>query len=158
MLDQQWSSALKHLENAMRIHRNIAEYNLAMGECYLHLGNYKEAIQYFGVAVNQKPRNLAGWESLLKCLLLAELPEEMLATSLQASRATDGKPIFLYYYSTALFSLGKTKEALIQLETAMEKAPRHLKKFIDLNPSILRNLQVVDLMARHKKMPKKRGG
>jgi len=158
MLDLQWSSALKHLENAMRIHRKIAEYNLAMGECYLHLGNFKEALQYFGVVVHQKPRNVAGWESLLKCQLLAELLEEMFETSLQASMATDGKPIFLYYYSTALFSLGRTKEALIQLETAMQKAPRHLKKFIDLNPSILRNLQVVDLMARHKKMTKKKGG
>ncbi|MEI8109423.1 MAG: tetratricopeptide repeat protein [Chitinophagia bacterium] len=157
MLDNQFTSAIKHLENAMRIHRNIAEYNLAMGECYLNIGNYKEAIQYLGVVVHQKPRNIAGWEALLKCLLLADLPEEMLATAHQASKSTDGKPIFLYYQSTALFYLGKPKEAIIQLELAIEKAPRHLKKFVDLNPSILRNIQVVDLIARSKKKSNKKG-
>src|SRR6201996_8045389 len=35
MLEEQWQSAIKHLENAMRIHRNAPEYNLAMGECMM---------------------------------------------------------------------------------------------------------------------------
>jgi len=34
---------------------------------------------------------------------------------------------------------------------AMEKSPKQLKKFIDLNPSILQNSQVVDILARYKK-------
>jgi len=50
-----------------------------------------------------------------------------------------------------LFMLGKSKEGLLKLEAAMEKAPRSLKKFIELNPSILQNNQVVDLVARYKK-------
>ena len=33
----------------------------------------------------------------------------------------------------------------------MEKAPKLLKKFIELNPSILQNNQVVDIVARYKK-------
>jgi hypothetical protein len=50
-----------------------------------------------------------------------------------------------------LFVTGKTKEGLLKLEEAMEKAPRLVKKFIELNPSILQNNQVVDIVARYKK-------
>jgi tetratricopeptide (TPR) repeat protein len=151
MLEEQWQSALKHLENAMRIHRSITEYNLAMGECRLNLGQYKEAIQYFSVVVRQKQKNVAGWEALIRCLLKAEFFEEALNQSIAALKATDGKPVFLFYQSTALFSNGKSKEALLKLEIAMEKAPKLLKKFIELNPAILQNNQVVDIVARYKK-------
>lgn len=151
MLEEQWQSAVKHLENAMRIQRNITEYNLAMGECRMNLLQYKEAIQYFGVVVRQKSKNVAGWEALIRCLLKGEFYEEALVQSIAAMKATDGKPIFLFYQSTALFVNGKTKEGLLKLEIAMEKAPKLLKKFIELNPSILQNNQVVDIVARYKK-------
>jgi tetratricopeptide (TPR) repeat protein len=135
----------------MRIHRSITEYNLAMGECRLNLGQYKEAIQYFSVVVRQKQKNVAGWEALIKCLLKAEFFDEALNQSTAAFKATDGKPVFLFYQSTALFANGKSKEALLKLEIAMEKAPKLLKKFIELNPAILQNNQVVDIVARYKK-------
>ncbi|MBY0480929.1 MAG: tetratricopeptide repeat protein [Chitinophagaceae bacterium] len=151
MLEEQWQSAVKHLENAMRIQRNITEYNLAMGECRMNLLQYKEAIQYFSVVVRQKSKNVAGWEALIRCLLKGEFYEEALVQSIAAMKATDGKPIFLFYQSTALFVNGKTKEGLLKLEIAMEKAPKLLKKFIELNPSILQNNQVVDIVARYKK-------
>ncbi|MGL1218070.1 hypothetical protein ACSTLO_00230, partial [Vibrio parahaemolyticus] len=63
----------------------------------------------------------------------------------------EGKAIFYFYASTSLFVLGKTKEALLKLEAGMDKSPKLLKKFIELNPSILQNNQVVDIIARYKK-------
>jgi tetratricopeptide (TPR) repeat protein len=151
MLEEQWQSAVKQLENAMRIHRSVTEYNLAMGECKSHLNQFKDAIQYFGAVVRQKPKNVAGWEALIRCLLKANFHEETLEQCNAAMKATDGKPLFLFYASTALFAAGKSREALLKLEEAMEKAPRMLKKFIELNPSILQNPQVVDILARYKK-------
>ena len=47
--------------------------------------------------------------------------------------------------------MGRSKEGLVHLENGMNKAPRLLKKLIDLNPSILQHQQVVDLVARYKK-------
>lgn len=151
MLEEQWQPAVKQLENAMRIHRSIPEYNLAMGECKMHLHQYKDAIQYFGMVVRHKTKNVAGWEALIRCLIKAELYEEGIEQCLAAMKATDGKAVFLFYYSTILFAQGKSKDALQKLEMAMEKAPRQLKKFIELNPSILQNNQVVDIVARYKK-------
>jgi len=151
MLEEQWQSAVKQLENAMRIQRTIPEYNLAMGECKMNLNQFKDAIQYFTAVVRHKTRNVAGWEALIRCLIKAEVFDEAIEQCVAAMKATDGKPVFLFYYSTILFALGKTKDALLKLEMAMEKAPKLLKKFIELNPSILQNNQVVDIVARYKK-------
>ena len=151
MQEDQWQNAIKQLENAMRMQRNVPEYNLAMGECKMNLEQYKDAILYFGNVVRSKPRSASGWEALIRCLLKANYFEEAAEQCMAAMKATDVKPIFLFYYSTSLFSSGKSKEALLQLETAMSKAPKLLKKFVELNPAILQNNQVIDIIARYKK-------
>lgn len=149
--EEQWESAIRQLENAMRLQRNVPEYNLAMGECKMELGKYKEAIQYFGLVVRSKPKYVAGWEALIRCLLKAGFYEETAEQCQAALEATESKPIFYFYYSAALFASGKPKDALLQLETGMAKAPKLLKKFIELQPAALQNNQVVDLIARYKK-------
>lgn len=151
MQEEQWQNAIKQLENAMRIQRTVPEYNLAMGECKMNLNQFKDAIIYFGNVVRSKPRNAAGWDALIRCLLKAEYYEEAGEQCVSAMKATDGKPIFIFYFSAALFLSGKNKEGLLQLETAMTKAPKLLKKFVELNPAILQNNQVIDIIAQYKK-------
>ena len=151
MLEEQWQSAIKQLEQAMRVHRNIPEYNLAMGECKMNLELYKDAVISFSNVVRNKPKNVAGWEALIRCLFKAEYYEEAMEQCLAAKKVTENKSIFIFYYSAALFFIGKNKEGLLQLENAMEKAPKLLRKFIELNPSILQNTSVVDVVARFKK-------
>jgi hypothetical protein len=48
-------------------------------------------------------------------------------------------------------ALGKTKEALLQLENAMGQSPKLLKKIVELDPSILQHQLVADIVARFKK-------
>lgn len=153
--EEQWESAVKQLESAMRVHRNNPEYNLAMGECKMQQSLYKEAIQYFGNVVQSRPKNSAGWEALIRCLFKAENFEDAMEQSLEAIKMTEGKPIFVYYYCGCLFALKKTREAILQLENAMEKSPTQVKKLIDLFPSVLQNQQVVDVIARYKKIRRK---
>ena len=147
----QYESAVKQLEQAMKIHRLQAEYNLLMGECKLHLEHFKEAVQYFSNVVRVRPKNASGWEALLRCLYKAEYFDEALEQADAALRITNGKTLFLFYKAAVLFAMGKTKEAILQLEQAMEKSPKQLKKFIELNPSILQNQFVVDVLARFKR-------
>ncbi len=149
--EEQWESAVKQLESAMRIHRNTPEYNLAMGECKMQQNLYKEAIQYFGNVVRSRPKGSAGWNALIKCLFKAEFFEEAMDQSLEAMKMTEGKPLFAYYYCGCLFALKKNREAILQLEQAMEKSPKQVKKLIELYPSVLQNQQVVDVIARFKK-------
>ncbi len=152
--EKQWQSAIKHLESALDIQRNVTEYNIAMGECKMQLENYKEAVQYLSIAVRQKPKNISGWEVLIRCLYKAACFEEACRQCVSALKATDQKPIFLFFYSACLFSCKKQKEALAQLEEAMERSPRLVKKFIEFNASILQNHKVVDLIAHYKKRKK----
>ncbi len=142
---------LKQLDTAIKIHRLQPEYNLLAGECKMKLGLFKEAVQYFSTAVRVRTRNKTGWEALIRCLLKAGYFEEALEQADAALNITEGKPLFSFYKAAALFSLCKTKEAILQLETAMEKSPRLLKKFIELNPAILQNQSVVDVIARFKR-------
>ena len=149
--EQQWNSAVKALEGALKIHRQQQEYNLLMGECKLQLGQVKDAILYFSAAVRIRPKNIAGWEALIRCLYKTGLYNEARQQALAALEHTGNKPIFIYYLSAALLACGKTKAALLYLAQAMEVAPKTLKKFIALNPSVLQNPQVVDVIAQHKR-------
>jgi hypothetical protein len=50
-----------------------------------------------------------------------------------------------------LFAANRSKEAIIELENALSLNPKLIKKFIELNPSILQHQTVVDLIAKYKK-------
>lgn len=147
----QWNTAVKQLQTALQIHRLQPEYNLAMGECKMQMGEFKEAIQFFSNVVAQRPKNISSWEALIRCLYIGEYYDEAVEQVDAAIRHTDNKPIFTFYLSAIYFAMGRSKEGLVQLENGMNKAPRLLKKLIDLNPSILQHQQVVDLVARYKK-------
>jgi hypothetical protein len=47
--------------------------------------------------------------------------------------------------------MGRSKEALLQLETALIAAPRQLKRLLELNPSVLQHSGVVDMLARYRR-------
>ena len=149
--ERQWESCARQLDLALKIHRLKVEYNLLMGECKMQLSLHKDAIQYFSNVVRLRPRNASGWEALIRCLYQAEFFEEALEQVNAALQFTQGKPLFLFYKSTILFRLQNSKEAIVQLEKAMEKSPKLLKRFIEMNPSILQNQQVVDVLARFKR-------
>jgi len=147
----QWESAIKQLDNALKIHRLQPEYNLLMGECKFQVGAFKEAIQYLSNVVRVRPKNSSGWEALIRCLYKANFLEEAKEQVTAALHVTHGKPLFMFYLSNILFAMGKSKEAILYLERAMEKAPKLLKRFVELNPSILQNQQVVDILAKFKR-------
>ncbi len=147
----QWLNCFKQLETAMKIQRLQPEFNLLAGECKMKLGMYKDAAQYFSNVVRVRPKNMAGWEALIRCLFNAAFYEEALEQTVAALQNTSNKPIFLFYRSAVLFALNKSKEAILCLEDAMLQAPKLLKRFVELNPSILQNQQVVDVIARSKR-------
>ena len=147
----QWEAAIKQLQSALNIHRQQPEYNQALGECLVQLGKYKEAVDAYSNVIRQRPKNVNAWSSLLECFMVAEMLDDAEEYAGIAYQQTKNKPIFLYYRSAILFAKNKSKEAINQLEIAMEKAPKLVKKFIALNPQILQNQQVVDLIARYKR-------
>jgi len=149
--EQQWNSAIKNLESALKIHRLQYEYNLLMGECKLQTGAFKEAVQFFSTAVRVRPKNISGWEALIRCLYKGGFYAEARQQAAAALQNTNGKPLFLFYTSAILFALNKSKDAILYLQKGMETAPKLVKKFISLNPSLLQNSKVVDVIAQYKR-------
>ncbi|MBW7890634.1 MAG: tetratricopeptide repeat protein [Chitinophagaceae bacterium] len=149
--EQSYAKAIQYLEIAMRTHRIQPEFNLAMGECLSKLGNIKEAVIHFSNVVKARPRGIAGWEALIRCLYQNDFQAEALEQIENARQIAGEKPLFLFYQSAILFAMRKSKEALLVLQKAMEKAPKLVKKFIALNPAILQNQSVVDLIAYYKR-------
>ncbi|WP_447640164.1 MULTISPECIES: tetratricopeptide repeat protein [Chitinophagaceae] len=150
MDEHSWFSAIKSLETALQI-SPAPEYHLALGECFLQQSRYNDAIYHFGTAVKQKPKNTPGWEALIKGLYAAGFYEEAELQASLALDATSGRPIFHFYMAMALFAQAKNKEALVQLEQGMLHAPRQFRKALELNPGIMQNSRVVDILARYNK-------
>ncbi|MBS1760013.1 MAG: tetratricopeptide repeat protein [Bacteroidetes bacterium] len=148
----QWESCVKQLEHALHIQRNQTEYMLLMGECKMMQGLDRDAIHYFSEVVRLKPKSSTGWEALIRCLFNYGYYEEALEQVDAAYPLSGFKPIFSYYKAAILLALGKSKEGLLQLEEAIFNAPKLLKKFVALNPAILQNSQVVDCIAKQKRI------
>ena len=146
-----YASAVKVGEGALRFNKNSTEVNLLLGESRMAMDQFKEAIAHFSTVVRAKPRNKGGWQALIRCLLRMEYWQEAKQQSLVAWEYTGHKPIFIYYLSAALLGMGKTKEALLQLEKAVIQAPKLLNQFIALNPAVMQNRAVVDVIARNKR-------
>ena len=150
MNEKQWESAIKNLENAMRIQRSSADYNFALAQCYVQLDKIKDAIIYFSNFIKARPKNIKGWKELIKCLYDAGFYEEALQQVHNAFKNTTNKPLLFFYKSAILFAIGKSKEALLALESAMQKAPKMIKQLVELEPSLLQHQQVISLIAKYK--------
>jgi tetratricopeptide (TPR) repeat protein len=147
----QYDAAIKQLGIALKMHRFHPEYNLAMGLALVEQKQFAQAIDHFANVIKSRPRNIRGWTSMLDCMLKANQLENAGDCAVAAYEATGNKPIFLFYQSAIFFASGKVKQAIVQLETAMSKSPKLIKKLIELNPKILQHPQVVDLVARYKR-------
>jgi tetratricopeptide (TPR) repeat protein len=154
--EDQWESAVKQLETAMRLHKMQPEFNLLMGECKMEQGKLKDAIQYFLNVIKVRPKNISGHDALIRCLVKAGEPAEALERAVQAEAQTPGGTLFIYYQSGILFMEGRAKEALIQLERALRENPRLFNKLSDWVPGLLQRPQVVELLSRYLRSRKKK--
>jgi len=107
--------------------------------------------EHYLIALQAKPKKIGGWEALIHCLYAEQAWEEVLRQANLALQATKGKVVFLYYKAAALFGADRNKEALQQLEEALEKDPRQAKKLLSLRPSVMQLTQVVELLAKFKR-------
>jgi tetratricopeptide (TPR) repeat protein len=151
MLESKWQMAIKQIEHAIRINKHINEYYIMMGECYMYLDAFKEAATYFGIVVKNKPKQIAGWENLIKCLIANEQYDSALEQTELAYMSTKGKVIFVYYRSAILFMMEKPKEGLLQLEMALSKSRKWLNKLIKFYPELIHDPKVVELISQYKK-------
>jgi tetratricopeptide (TPR) repeat protein len=151
MQEGQWQQAIKQLENALRIHKHINEYYILLGECFMHLNQFKEAAVYFGTVVKNKPKQIAGWESLIKCLVANDQFSLALEQTELAYISTAGKVVFIFYRSAILYMMKKQTEALLQLEMALSKSLKLVNKLTKFYPEMMQDPKVSELISHYKK-------
>ncbi|XZF13261.1 tetratricopeptide repeat protein [Chitinophagaceae bacterium MMS25-I14] len=149
--EKQWEKAVKAYSVALHLDKENASYCMAIGNCLMELDVKNEALVCFLNAVRLKPGNKSTWVALIRGLYLSGYYDEVL-TQLEVAREHCGeKPDFRYYQAAALFELGKTKEATLQLERALKDGPSKIKVFTELNPEYLRRTAVAELIAKYRK-------
>ena len=148
MLESDWKKAIQQLNNAIHINQDNPDFHFALAQCNDQLGNLKEAITYYVLYLAARPRGMKGWKAIIACLIDAGMAEQALGECDGAIIST-GKPVFLYYKAAALFDLAKSKEAMALLKEAIFLAPKQLKEFIALTPSILQRPSVAKLINTH---------
>ena len=157
MQEANWEMAIKQMEQALRIHKHINEYYIQLGECYMQLGQYVEAAGYFGTVVVNKPKQIAGWEFLIRSLMANDQLDAALEQTELAYISTQGKTLFIYYRSAILFKMNKATEGLLQLEMALSKSAKWLNKFVKFYPEVVQDAKVMTLLSQYKKSKKTKG-
>jgi tetratricopeptide (TPR) repeat protein len=149
--EKQWEKAVKSFSVALHLNKDNAAYCMAIGNCLMEMDVKSEALVCYLNAVRLKPGNKTTWVALIRGLYLTGYFDEAI-TQLDVAREHCGeKGEFDYYHAAALFELGKAKEAMLQLESALKLAPKKIKTFTDLNPEYMRRSNVVDLIGKYKK-------
>ncbi len=149
--EKQWEKAVKSYSVALHLNKDNASYCMAIGNCLMEMDVKSEALVCYLNAVRLKPGNKTTWVALIRGLYLAGYYEEAL-TQIEVARENCGdKPDFRYYQSAVLLELGKSKEAMLQLEKALKEAPAKVKIFTQLNPEYLRRNAVAELIGKYKK-------
>jgi len=149
--EQQWEKAMKAYSVALNLDKDNAAYCLAIGNCLMELDAMNEALICFINAVRLKPNNKSNWVGLVKCLYKSGDFAEALDQVLLAKETLGVKPDLNYYHAGILFALGKSKEAMLYLETAIAEAPSKLKLLLEINPEVLQRKAVADLVAKYKR-------
>lgn len=149
MLEMQWSQAAQYIVSARKLNQKSNEYCLALGECYLQLESYKEALAQLLEAVRLRPSSTRSRIYFIRGLYVAGYSEEALNQLVIAEQETGARPVYHYYRCAVLLRLGRTKEALLELESGLVAAPKQLKRLLELNPSVLQHTGVVDVLARY---------
>lgn len=149
--EQQWEKALKSYSVAIHLNKENAGYCLALGNCLMELGIHNEALICYLSAVRMKPTTKANWVALIKGLYKAEFFEEALVQIEVARNSCGEKVDFRYFQAAVLVELGKSKEALLQLEQALKEQPSKSKLFTEMNPDYFKRSAFNDLISKYKK-------
>lgn len=149
--EKQWEKAVKSYSVALHLNKDNASYCMAIGNCLMEMDVKSEALVCYLNAVRLKPGNKTTWVALIKGLYLAGYYDEAL-TQIEVAREHCGdKPDFRYFQSAILLELGKSKEAMLQLEKGLKEAPSKVKIFTELNPEYLMRSAVAELIGKYKK-------
>ncbi len=152
--EKAWDKALKQFAKAYELNKENVNYCLALGDCMLALNDGPEAVACYIAAIKIRPTFKKSWLALIKALYVFGYYDEAATQLKESENFFEPNADFIYYDAMILFAKGKSKEAMIKLEDALQEAPRKLKIIEDLQPDLLQRNAVIDLIAKYRKSKK----
>ncbi|MBL7704926.1 MAG: tetratricopeptide repeat protein [Taibaiella sp.] len=152
--EHNWDKALKQFAKAYELNKENVNYCLALGDCLLQLNDGPEALACYISAIKIRPNYKKSWLSLIKALYLFGYYDEAATQVKESANFFEPSADFIYYEALILFAKGKSKEAMLKLEDAIEEAPRKIKIIEELQPELLQRNAVIDLISKYKKTKK----
>ncbi|MBP6456460.1 MAG: tetratricopeptide repeat protein [Chitinophagaceae bacterium] len=149
--EQQWEKAVKAFSIALHIDKGNATYCLALGNCLMEMDAQKEALVCYVNAVRLRPDIKSTWQALIKSLYKAEYYKEALSQLEIAESHCGVRAEFIYYRAVILLALGKSKEAVLQLEDALEENPKRTSAISYIDKEAMHHPVFSEILARFKK-------
>jgi tetratricopeptide (TPR) repeat protein len=149
--EKKWEKAVKSYSVALHLNKDNASYCMAIGNCLMEMDVTSEALVCYLNAVRLKPGNKSTWVALIKGLYIAKYYDEAVTQLAVAREHCGDKADFHYYHAAILLEMGKSKEAMLQLEKGLKESPAKVKVFTSLNPEYLVRSSVSDLISKYKK-------
>lgn len=147
----QWEKAVKSYSVALNINKNNATYCLALGSSLIEMGANKEALVCFLNAVQLRPDMKSVWQSLIKALYVTGYIDEALTQVSVAEDQYGERVEFVYYRAVLLLALGKTKDAVLHLESALLENPKKSTALQYLDKESVLHPAFADVLVRYKK-------
>jgi tetratricopeptide (TPR) repeat protein len=124
-LDQNVNDTQKNLKKAVEVYPSFAEAWLQLGKIQAG-SDPKGAREFFSKAIAADPKFILPYEQLAGLAVQEEKWQEALDNSSHALQLdAAGTPLIWYYDALAKFQLGKTDDALVSAQKAVEIDPRH---------------------------------
>lgn len=147
----QWEKAVKAYSAALHINKNNASYSLALGNSLMEMGANKEALVCYLNAVQMRPDLKSTWQSLVRGLYLTGYHDEALAQLTIAEHHYGARVEFVYYRAVILLAKGKTKEAVLHLEDALQENPKKAAAVRFLDREAEQHPVFAEVLIRYKK-------
>jgi tetratricopeptide (TPR) repeat protein len=147
----QWEKAVKAYSVALHINKNNASYCLALGNCLMEIGAEKEALVCYLNAVQLRPDIKSTWQALVRALYTASYYDEALSQLTIAEHHYSYKVEFVYYKAAILLAKGKTKEAVLFLEEALNENPKKVSSLKFIDKDIVHHPVFAEVLVRYKK-------
>lgn len=147
----QWEKAIKSYSIALHLNKDNASYCIALGNCLMELNVQKEALVCYLNAVQLRPDIKSTWQALIKALYISGFYKEALAQLNIAEQHYGFRIEFDYYKSVILLALGKTKEAILTLENALQDNPKRISALRFIDKDAAQHPAFANVLVRYKK-------
>ena len=135
----QWSLAVRALENAVALDEGFEDYHVALGAAYVKIESFLNAMKCFRRATNIAPENIEMWMKYIQFLISVGQIKTALKIIDEAVLNT-GADSWIFYRIGCLFTLGKNQEAVELIYENSEKNFDKSTVFFEAFPNLEQNL------------------